>query len=174
MKTLYLLRHAKSSWDHPGLRDHERPLSDRGRWAAPAMGAHMAAQAWVPDLVLCSDSVRTRETWALVEAALGPVPVEYDAALYGASAGELFRIVQDADDQADSILLVSHNPGTENLAIALAGEGDPDLIQRLAIKYPTAALAVLETGVERWEEVETQGFRLVDFVRPRDLELDGG
>ena len=81
MKTLYLLRHAKSSWDHPGLRDHQRPLSSRGRRAAPAMGEHMAAQEWVPDLVLCSDAVRTRETWALVETTLGVAAAAHLASL---------------------------------------------------------------------------------------------
>ncbi|HSR43247.1 MAG TPA: histidine phosphatase family protein [Longimicrobiales bacterium] len=170
MRTLYLLRHAKSSWDDSSLADHDRPLAPRGRRAAPSMGRYMQSERLVPELVLCSTAARTRATWALAAPFLGDdIPVEYDRELYGASAGTLLRVVRGLPDDVRRVLMVGHNPGWELFAAALAGDGDRGAIARMRRKFPTAALAVLESPAERWTGVEAGGCRLERFVRPKDL-----
>lgn len=169
MPTLLLLRHAKSSWEDEDLDDFDRPLNPRGRRAAPAMGRVLLERGWVPDRVLCSPAARTRETWALVEEALGTeVPAEYPDVLYLAEPGEMVEEIRNAGREAERLLVVGHNPGMERLALALAADGAPELRERMAAKYPTAALAVLdfEGG---WDSVAAERVRLVDFIRPKDL-----
>jgi phosphohistidine phosphatase len=151
MKRLYLLRHAKSSWDDASLADHDRPLSGRGRRAADAIGQHLRDEGIAPDLVLCSSAARTRET--LERIGLSGV-VEHD--LYGASATELLARLRDVPPSVESVLLIGHNPGTHDLALVLTGEP--------ADKYPTGALATIE--LDEW----TAGSgRMIAFVRPREL-----
>lgn len=162
---LYLLRHAKSSWDDPSAADHDRPLAARGRRAAAVMADHMAEQRVRPDLVLCSTSVRTRETYERVEAVLGGAPVHYERGLYAASAHSLLERLRTVPDDIGSVLMIGHNPGLEELALHLArpsAERD-----EIAQKFPTAALATLE--LTRWSELEPGGGTLVAYVRPRDL-----
>ena len=171
MKTLYLLRHAKSSWDDPVLDDFDRPLAARGRAAAPRIGAFMRAQGWLPDLVLCSTARRTRETWALVAAEIdAEIAATYTDALFHGSPGGLLEVLRGAPDSAMAVALVSHSPGIECLAARLSGPGsDAAGLELLRGKFPTAALAVIEINAERWDAVEAGGGRLRRFVRPRDL-----
>jgi phosphohistidine phosphatase len=150
MKRLYLLRHAKSSWDDPELADHERPLSARGRRAADAIGAHMREHGIEPQLVLCSSATRTRETLARIG-----LSGEIEPGLYGASASELLARVRELPPSLESVLLIGHNPGIHDVALALTGAPG---------KYPTGALATIELA--GW----TAGSgRMIDFVRPREL-----
>ncbi len=112
MKTLYLLRHAKSSWDDPTLDDFDRPLAARGRAAAPRIGAFMRAARWLPDMVLCSTARRARETWALVAAALDvDIAATYTDALFHGSPSGLLAVLRGAPDSAASVVLVAHSPG---------------------------------------------------------------
>jgi phosphohistidine phosphatase len=167
MKTLFLLRHAKSSWDDPGLTDHDRPLAPRGRRAAKAIAEHLCAEGLAPDLVLCSSSVRTRETLERIAAALGDeVRVDIERELYAASADRLLERLRAVDDGVGSVMLVGHNPGIEQLAFRLAGDGEK--LADLRRKYPTAALATLEFD-GRWSELEPGAARLADFVKPKQL-----
>jgi phosphohistidine phosphatase len=168
MKTLLLLRHAKSSWTDP-LDDHDRPLSGRGGRAARAMAEHMASQGLVPDRVLCSSAVRTSETWALMAPHLGEPPLETSRTLYLASPGELLAAVRAGAGDAERLLLVGHNPGIEELARALAGSGDEDALRRLRRKFPTGALAVLRLASDAWTDLAPATAELVEFVRPKDL-----
>lgn len=169
MPTLLLLRHAKSSWENDDLDDFDRPLNPRGRRAAPAMGKVLLERELVPDRVLCSPAARTRETWALVEDALETeVPAEYPDALYLADTSEMVEEIRSGGREARRLLVVGHNPGMERLALALAGDGPLELRARMAVKYPTAALAVL--GFEGgWGAVAPGRGRLVHFIRPKDL-----
>lgn len=174
MPTLMLLRHAKSDHEDPKLGDHERPLSKRGREDAPRMGEHMRAQNWEPELVLCSTSERTRETWDLVAPKLESQPtVRFDRALYLAAWPALLSIVQGAPDDVSSLLLIGHNPGTEQLAIALALQpktpSERGRAESISKKFPTCALAVLEFD-GGWRDVKAGTGRLIAFVRPKDLE----
>jgi phosphohistidine phosphatase len=170
MRTICLLRHAKSSWDHPSLSDHDRPLAPRGRKTAPLVGHFLSTEGLIPDVVLCSTAARTRETWDLVARYLDDgIPVQFDRELYGASVEEMLGALQAISDESERVLVVGHNPGTENLAEALAARGPSDEFRRLRQKFPTGALAVLEFEGPRWSDLAPGTCRLARFVRPKDL-----
>ena len=170
MKTIHLLRHAKSSWDDSALPDHDRPLNERGRAAAPRVGAHMEEVGHLPDLVLCSTATRTRQTLDAVLSEWEAEPaIEFQEELYLAGPGEMLDLVRSVPDTVDSVLVVSHNPGTGILAAALCGEGPPERIHLMRAKFPTAGLAIIELNVNRWTDVESGCGSLKEFVRPRDL-----
>lgn len=171
MRRLYLLRHAKSSWDEDGVDDFERPLSGRGRKAARAMAKYLAQHKIRPALVLCSAAVRTRATYDLIEPRLAGVPASIEAGLYAADRGNLLARLHRLDDHLGSVLLIGHNPGLERLAVFLADpHGDAAALEKLADKFPTGALAVLETDAAHWAELDGGTCRLTGFVRPRDLD----
>lgn len=168
MKTLYLLRHAKSSWNTPGLDDHDRPLNARGKRAAPLMGAYMAAHGHRPQIILCSSSRRTRDTLELLAPHLGgDIPVVADRGLYLASAQCLFARARSLKDTYESALLIGHNPGLEDLLVLLR---DPRRSPQPAPrKFPTAALAVLQFAAHSWRHLAPEKGRLVQIARPREL-----
>ena len=171
MKTVMLLRHAKSSWDHPGLSDLLRPLAPRGMKAAPRMGEYMAEEGLVPDRVLCSPARRAVDTWALVAERLDGSPeVEIRGDLYHAVPGDLVLLLRNLPDPVSSVLLVVHNRTLEELALSLAGHGEEDSLSELSRKYPTGALAVLDFSADRWTEIEEGAGHLRAFVRPRSLK----
>jgi phosphohistidine phosphatase len=168
MKRVYLLRHAKSSWKDDSVADRDRPLAGRGRRAAKAIAGHLEAEQIRPDLVLCSPARRTRETLERVEGAFGDrVEARFDEALYGASAPELLARLKALPQEVGSVMLIGHNPGLEELALALASDGEG--LARMREKYPTAALATIELHAERWSAIERGSGKLVGYVRPRDL-----
>ncbi|HXV60515.1 MAG TPA: histidine phosphatase family protein [Vicinamibacteria bacterium] len=160
MKTLMLLRHAKSSWKDETLDDHERPLNKRGKRAAPLMGRLIKKEALVPDLIISSTAVRARRTAEAVAETSGYArAVELDEELYLAPAGKLLDVAARVPgDTVRRLLLVAHNPGMEDLVAMLSGRSE---------RFPTAALAVFELSVDRWRDValgvET---RLVSLFRP--------
>ena len=167
MRTVYLLRHAKSSWK-TGAPDHERPLAARGRRAATAIARHMREQGIEPELVLCSTALRTRETLGGIEPALGAPRVLIERELYGASEDELLERLRGVPDAVGSVMLIGHNPGIQLLALDLARPGAG--AGELEAKYPTAALATLAFPGARWAELEPGAAELAGFVRPRDLD----
>jgi phosphohistidine phosphatase len=170
VKTLYLLRHAKSSWSDPSLPDADRPLSARGRTAATLMGRYCRNHRLAPDVVLCSTAARARETLAVFDAARGQsAPVRFQKSLYLAGPSRMLMALRALNDRYASALLVGHEPGIRHLALELAGDGAPLAMRRLGKKYPTGALAVLTFPVDRWRAVEAGEGRLESFVRPRDL-----
>jgi phosphohistidine phosphatase len=169
MRTIHLLRHAKSSWREPDLADPDRPLAPRGRRAAPLVAEHMRARDIAPRVVLCSSARRTRDTLALLGDAIPSgceVRVEDD--LYGASADALLVRLRALSNAADSALVIGHNPGLHELALLLARSGAH--LDRLRRKLPTGALATLEAPIARWSDLEAHCATLTGFVRPRDLE----
>jgi phosphohistidine phosphatase len=170
MKRLYLLRHTKSSWKEDDLSDHERPLAPRGRRAAPPVGVYLRDHAILPDLVLASSARRTRETWELVSLMLAKPPrVLYEDKLYLATAEELLVRLRQMDDDIGSILLVGHNPGLQELAVRLFGDGDSDGLTKLRGKFPTGGLALYQFDIDHWEELLPGIGCLTNFVVPRDL-----
>ena len=172
MKTLLLLRHAKSDWSHRELADHDRPLAPRGRRAAPAMGRFMARAGLQPEMVLCSSALRTRETWSLLAPELhAEPPVAYDRELYLASPVDILTVLGRASPSLSSILVIGHNPGMEELALALAvaGEADRKKRERMRRKFPTAALAVFAGEARAWRGLDPEAFTLQRYVRPKDL-----
>lgn len=173
MKTLFLLRHAKSDWAGPALSDFERPLNGRGRKAARAMGREFRLRGLAADRILASPAARVVETLALVaEGYGGRMSVDYDQRLYLASRETLLDFVHATDDGNERLLIVGHNPGLEQLVLTLAPGGD--LRQAVAEKYPTGALARIALDAACWREVRPGGGTLDIFLRPRDLAADLG
>ena len=171
MKSLTLLRHAKSAWDDAVTRDIERPLNARGRKAARLIGEAMRVAGLRFDKILASPATRVVETLDDVAHGYGgKLDVGFDDDIYLASAESLLDRVRETDDTVGSLLVVGHNPGLERLALLLSGKSDRKLRSSLGEKYPTAALAQIELPVEHWQDVVEGRGQLVRFVRPRDLD----
>jgi phosphohistidine phosphatase len=173
MLTLSLLRHAKSSWKNPALPDRERPLNARGMSDAPAMGRAMSERGIEPELVLCSSAQRTVDTLALVlpELKIGP-EVVYEDALYQASPDDMLGMLRGLQPGARNVLIVGHNPEIQALALGLVGAGPKDLRNRLAEKYPTGGLAVINFTAGLWSSVDAGSGSLSLFLTPRDIRGD--
>lgn len=174
MRQLLLLRHAKSSWDDPSLPDHARPLNARGRRAAQAMAAAMRDLGLAPDVVLVSSARRTLQTLE----AISPFPdsplIEPMDDLYLAPWPRLLDLLRRAPETARSIMLIGHNPGLQDLALALIGAAGMTggtaaaAARRIAEGFPTCALA--EFGIATpWHDLAEGGARLVRFLAPADL-----
>jgi phosphohistidine phosphatase len=172
MKTIFLLRHAKSSWKDAGLSDFDRPLNKRGKQSAKALASHMAAEGIDPDVVLCSAAKRTRSTLKRVQTGFGTeAKTIVDEAYYHAGLGDWMRHLLELDTGVASAMVVGHNPGIEELAHHLIGGGDEDAYGRLCFKYPTGGFAVLTADVGTWSQLKGGGARLRSFVCPRDLAV---
>jgi phosphohistidine phosphatase len=174
-KQLFVLRHAKSSWEDPGLADHDRPLAPRGRRAVQAIAAHVSATGIAPELVLCSSARRTRET--LEGVAVGGEHV-IEPALYSASCEEVLERLHQVPDEIGSVMLVGHNPTVQALVIRLAdddgaladddGASDGSELAEVRRKFPTGAPATL-TFNGPWLELSPRSARLASYVRPKSL-----
>lgn len=166
---IHLLRHTKSSWDDPGLPDHDRPLAPRGRRAAERMGRHVAATGVAPDLVLCSSATRAVATWEEIRSGLPPgTPVEVSAELYEAGAASLLHRLNLLPETVGSVLIIGHNPAIEGLAIGLTSAGSAAAIDRMKTKYPTGALATLVIDAA-WADLAWESATLEGFVVPKEL-----
>lgn len=176
MKTLSLLRHAKSSWDDPAQRDFDRPLNTRGRKAARTIGEWMAREGLAFDAVLASPARRVQETLDEVAAGYGgPLSgttgsVQTDRRVYMASAACLFALLHETDDGIGHLLLVGHNPGLEDLLLQATSHIDTSLRRAAYEKYPTATFASLEFATGHWAAVDEGQAHLSRFIRPRDLD----
>jgi phosphohistidine phosphatase len=172
VKTILLLRHAKSAWDIAGLPDHDRPLNRRGGHAAEAMAEHLLATAPRPDLILCSTATRARQTLApLIERMTLPAPpIALENGLYLAAEDTLLNRLRDLPAAVSTVLVIGHNDGMWHLAEALAGHGKATLLAALRDKFPTGALATLQIDIEDWSRLQTGGATLAAFACPRELD----
>ena len=162
MKTLFILRHAKSSWDNADLSDYERPLNERGLEAAPLMGGVMRTNQFQPALILSSPAKRAEQTAMLVKEAAGfGGKIKFEKRIYEASQAQLLEIIREQNSQFESVMLVGHNPGLENLIRALTGEIHP---------MPTAALAVIDLEANRWSEINSSTGKLRTLIRPKEVK----
>jgi phosphohistidine phosphatase len=169
MKRLFLLRHAKSSWDDPYLEDHDRPLAPRGRKAAKRIAAYMKDEGFDPSIVLCSSAVRARQTLELVARAFPEqAAIEIEESLYHAGSGELIARLGRVPRNADSVLLIGHNPAMQDLLLTIASESEQ--MDSIRNKFPTAALAVLDAQIEDWDQLEPGVAVLADFITPKRLK----
>lgn len=168
MRRLMLLRHAKSDWPD-GIADLERPLSPRGRDAAPRVGAYLAAEGLVPDRTLVSPARRTRETFDLVSSRMPALrSVSSEPRIYDASAARLLSVVREQPKEVHLLLVIGHNPGLADLAESLIVGGAAAAMSRMGEKFPTGALAVIDLPVDAWSEVAPAIGRLDRFITPRD------
>jgi phosphohistidine phosphatase len=169
-KTLTLLRHAKSGWDDPSLRDYDRGLNTKGKRAAALIGSYLRSAGMTFDQVLASPAVRVVETLAQVETGYGrTLAPEWDRRIYLASAVTLLDLVHEASCEATHLLLVGHNPGLEDLAMLLVPDSTETLRVALEAKYPTATIADVQFDGD-WADLTAGQGRLTRFVRPRDLD----
>ena len=164
MKTLYLLRHAKSSWSFDELSDQERPLNDRGRDDAPLMGQALAKRRICPDVIVSSPAVRAMSTALLVarEMQFPHEKITVEPGIYGADADDLLAIIKNLPDAAGSVLLVGHNPTITEVANVLS----PSSLNEL----PTAAVVCQRFSCDRWEEVSKANAEFYFYDHPRNVE----
>ena len=162
---LILTRHAKSSWDDPNSPDHDRPLNGRGKAAAADLGAWLDSRGYIPGEVLCSDALRTQETWAAVGPALstGPVLV-LKPALYAASPDVMLAVLRGAT--AQTVMMIGHNPGIGEFASRLVAHKplSPDFA-----RYPTGATLVAGFDANDWSSVGYGAASVLDFIVPKEL-----
>lgn len=171
MTTLYLLRHAKSAHDVPGLEDKARELNSRGRSAAARLGRYLKDQDTIPDLILCSTAVRTRQALEILGEAAAwaddATEIRYEDRLYLASPADIRNVVSAAN-AFSGVMVVGHNPGLQDFALELAKPGN-ERVELLRDKFPTGALAVLDADGYRWDDLGYRSLALTAFIRPRDL-----
>jgi phosphohistidine phosphatase len=162
MKTLLILRHAKSSWAEPAVPDHQRPLNDRGKRDAPRMGQLVKDEGLVPDLILSSTALRARKTAKKVAKACGyDSLIEQTDSFYQAYPDDYIQVLRCVSDEHDSVMVVGHNPCLEELVEVVSGQRHT---------MPTAALAHVVLEIDRWEQMcmQTAG-RLIQIWRPKEL-----
>ena len=163
---LVLMRHAKSDWSTPGQPDHDRPLNQRGRLAAPLMGAWIADQGLRIDLTLVSTAVRALETWSRLAPLLPEKPVLWrEKDLYHAEPAVMLQTIRRSPDDAETVLLIGHNPGLEEFAANLTPSTDGDM----ADDFPTAAIGVFRLEEENWRKADFGAFTLENYARPKTL-----
>jgi phosphohistidine phosphatase len=179
MRRLMLLRHAKTESEAPTGRDQDRRLDERGRRDATDIGSWIGRHPPSPDIVLVSPAVRAQQTWNLAAEAMqdhAPQPqAETVAGLYGADPAQLLQMVRMASaTDPRQLMLVGHNPGMHELALALAGSGDADGRRALADNLPTSGLVVFDFAIDNWNDVGFRHGKLVLFLTPKSLRQGSG
>lgn len=168
IRRLIIMRHSKADWPG-GVDDHDRPLEERGHREAPLAGRWLMEQGVVPDFILCSSALRTRQTCTWVCSELGdkaPTP-KLESGLYAASALRMLTVINYVPDTVTTLMVIAHLPGVQDLAVHLASrDSNQDAYMDAATKYPTSALTVMETE-KPWAELDGQDARLVSFAVPR-------
>ena len=171
MKRLAILRHAKSSWDDPSVDDFNRPLNERGRKAARRIGRELKQRGIKFDLVMSSTAARTRETIDGVQEKYDfAAPIRFEPRLYGASDATLLELVRTLDEAVKAPLIVGHNPGLELLTAELTRDDGKGYRRRVAGKFPTGALAIVELPARRWPEVAPGSGEIVELIVPKELD----
>jgi len=163
MKTLLILRHAKSSWDDETLDDFERPLNERGQYDAPRIGRLLRTRDLLPEKIFCSTALRARSTLELVcEAADYHGPLELRDDLYLAPASTYINLLKDVAEPLSRVLVIGHNPGLESLVTELTGAME---------HMPTGGLAVVELPIDQWHQLRPRiAGRLLNLFRPKTLD----
>ncbi len=160
MKTLFILRHAKSSWENADLADFDRPLNKRGLESAPPVGEIIRKNKFQIDSIISSPAKRAEQTAILVkEAANIKADIQFDERIYEASPHRLLEILSESDDKIESVMLVGHNPGLEGLVKMLTQEIE---------SMPTAALAVIDLKIDKWKQIHIDCCNLRILIRPKD------
>ena len=161
MKRLYLMRHAEAEWGNPSQPDHSRPLSERGRRAAPLAGRRLAQHGQVPGVIVSSPATRARETAELLD--LSPAAgIRFDGRIYEASPETLREVASGLHDAHSSAMIVGHNPGMEGFIGYLTGRIEP---------MPTAAVAVIDLDLASWRKIGQLSGSLVTVMRPDPSHL---
>jgi len=170
MRTLYLLRHAKSAWGEDDLNDHDRVLNERGREAAPVIGRFLKRKTATIDLAICSSAARAQETWSLVSKELPfQPPVEVDERLYLCGVESMVMRLREVSDDVQSLIIIAHNPDMQILTISLSADRASQAAGRARHKFPTAGLAGFELDIDHWQDLRPDCGELVFFESPKRL-----
>lgn len=172
MKTLTVLRHAKSSSDQPNTDDFDRPLNERGWKAARRIGKELKRRKLRFDLCLASPAARVRETLGGLSETYGEFPFEvrFEQKIYLACSATLLQLIRAVGDDVGTLLLVGHNPGLERLVAMLTHDDEDGLRERVEHKFPTAALVVIELPAAHWADVQPGSGKLVQLLLPKELD----
>ena len=169
MLRLYVMRHAKSSWAVPGARDFDRELNERGISDLEKLSKKISERKFIPKKILCSSAVRTRQTLDGLSNVLSPYPeVSFTEKLYSSGLDDYLSEIQMVED-APSLMIIGHNPMCGSLADALAGQGDEELLEKIAYKYPTGTIAVIDFDLTNWADIDLSSGTLVDCLVPSSL-----
>lgn len=171
MLRLYIMRHAKSSWAIPGARDFDRELNDRGLQDLVKMSKVMKNERFFPDKIICSSATRTRQT---LDAVMNSFPNEpeivFTERLYSSGLAEYIEIINaNSESNAKSIMIIGHNPMCGSLAISLPGSGETSELEKIAYKYPTAALSIIDFDTDDWSEVSKGKGILLKSIFPSEI-----
>jgi phosphohistidine phosphatase len=160
-KTLYLVRHAKSSWDDPSLDDRDRPLNTRGRHTAPEMGRRLVEQGHQPELIISSPANRARSTAAKIAAEIGydPADIHHEEALYFAGVFRMCEVVEAVPDSYNSVMLVGHNPEMTSLLNAISDASIGNM--------PTCAIAIIRFEMDSWADLRSEEGILIGYDYPK-------
>ncbi|MEQ9446023.1 MAG: histidine phosphatase family protein [Rhodospirillaceae bacterium] len=171
--TLLLLRHAKSDWSENISTDHERPLSDRGVRNAMTIANYLESKRLKPDRILCSTALRTRQTADAVLSIWPEIDIKYHKQLYLASTQDALYLLRQ-QDPAQRVLMVGHNPSTEDFLRMLVDSSLPQhkSLKDAYAKYPTGGLSQLAFTAADWSSLKTSSAQLIRFVKPKNLERD--
>ncbi len=160
-KRIIIMRHAKSSWTSGATTDHQRPLNKRGRRAAPRIAARLRDLGWIPDLVIASDSERTRETWQRMQAEFPqPIAEHFSSDFYHGGLDAIASACTTLTEDTSTLLVLGHNPGWEYAVADLGGQW---------VRMTTANAALLESDLDDWAETMDANWTLVDVLRPKEL-----
>jgi phosphohistidine phosphatase len=169
MPRLCLFRHAKSDWFAGASGDFDRAISARGERDAPLVSAHILAEGWQPDRILCSPSKRTRQTLAIFSEFLdGDLDIIFPAGLYDASGADYTKLIRAHGGDAKTLMIIGHNPMIHETALRLAAPGTSQTAAELDRRFPTCALAVLDFDTD-WADLAEHSGKLAAFVKPADL-----
>lgn len=160
MKTIYLVRHAKSSWEDIGQDDHERPLNERGRKDAPRMAKYLASRSINPGITLCSTSKRTKETYSYFTSYFSGVPLSLSRKLYHASVNSLMDEIMALDEKYDGAFLFGHNNGVSEFV---------SIILNKTVSLSTCSFTQIEFDAEHWKEIDLLKARVVFAISPKEL-----
>lgn len=171
MRRLLLLRHAKTESAEPGRDDRARVLVERGRTEAAQIGAYMASHALVPDRIIVSPAARSQETWKHMAALMRPAPATSTLEqIYDATPEDIVGAILETPANVERLLIVGHNPGLHEVALALIASGNIDARESLRENLPTAGLIVIDFAYDDWSKLHPQSGRLERFVTPKALD----
>lgn len=169
MLRLYIMRHAKSSWAIPGARDFDRELNDRGLQDLAKLSQVIKKEGYFPDKILCSSATRTHQTLdAVMDAFENKPEIVFTERLYSSGLSEYIDLINDNSD-IKSLMIIGHNPMCGSLATSLSGTGKADELEKIAYKYPTAALSIIDFDTKNWPDVAKGSGILQKSIFPSEI-----
>lgn len=172
MKKLYILRHAEALNATGDIDDKDRPLTKKGEASCRMLAKYLQSEAINPEVILCSDSLRTKMTANNVFHAISPdnaEKIKYSSNLYMATPGEIIKELNEIDESADTVFVVCHNPGAHQISLLMSGEAEEIILDKMRRKFPPASLSHFELDITSWQQAEPLCGDLISFTTPKML-----